>query len=111
MQYSCVNEINPLQVLAAPRKYRNSPVKSFYLCASPVFFRPCGKIETFATAHRPEKSNYLLASTKLRIASTKLSIAILDNPGTWKLAFLGFGKRQYFPNPSEAAFLGLLRKA
>ena len=34
---------------------RNSPVKSFYLCASPVLFRPCGKIETFATAHGPGK--------------------------------------------------------
>ena len=54
-------EAVPLQVLAAPRKDRNSPVKSFYLCASAVFFRPCGKIETAATARGPEESNVLLA--------------------------------------------------
>ena len=47
---------NLLQVVASPQKDKRSPVKSFYLCASPVFFRPCGKIETFATAHGPEKS-------------------------------------------------------
>ena len=33
---------------------------SFYLCANPVFFRLCGKIATFATAHGQEKINYLL---------------------------------------------------
>ena len=47
---------------------------SFYLCVNPVFFRSCGKIETFATAHVPEMLNYLLASSKLRIASSKFSI-------------------------------------
>ena len=44
----------------------------------PCVFRPCGKIETFATPHGPEKSNYLLASTKLTIASTIFSIAATE---------------------------------
>ena len=48
--------------------------RTFYLCANPVLFRPCGKIETFATSHGPEKSSCLLASTKLSIVSAKFSV-------------------------------------
>ena len=52
--------------------------RTFYLCANPVFLRLCGKIETFAMAHGPEKSICLLASTKVRIARINLVLPVLN---------------------------------
>ena len=47
-------------------------IKSFCLCA---------KIEAFAAAHGPDKSDSMLASTKLRIVSTKFTASACGLPG------------------------------